>query len=218
MERSERTHGSEGPMDQSQSNAAMADELSPALPRRLADFLAGLAYLTPTGRQLALERLGPGSRLLLEALRLVETGERGGLTERGRLVSEHLAERRPDGPPVPADEQWPGGGLVRIARITPVSERDLLAAATEERQRKDNRNVTYELSPDRGAAEATIEVTRVRNDYWLWQRSGSGEVVVVDTMEALPTKGEPLVLANPGGEAPSQLLRTKLAFTRGDRG
>ncbi|MEV5438200.1 hypothetical protein AB0K80_19630 [Streptomyces sp. NPDC052682] len=214
MERAERFQSTRGLTGQPESASAEVDELARTVPPRLAEFLSRLAYLAPTGQQLALEMLGPGSRLVLEALRLVETGRSGGLTERGRLVSERLADHPSASIPEAPDNAWQVGSLRQIARIIPVGERDLAAAATDDEESGKERAVVYELSPSSEAASATVEVIRVGPEYWLWQRSGPDKVVVVESMEALPSSAEPFILSNPGDEAPSQLLRTKLALSR----
>ncbi|MFE3169823.1 hypothetical protein [Streptomyces sp. NPDC059224] len=197
-------------------SAAELDELIQAVPQRLADFLAQLAYLTRTGQRLALDTLGPGSRLVLEALRLVETGPSRGLTERGRLLSERLVSEWPEGTSAVTPSGWSGGRLRRIARVVPAGDHTLAAAATDQEQQGENRFVTYSLAPDSGTAEATVEVFRAGGDYLLWQRSGTHDVVVVESMEALPRNEEPYILANPDAEPPSILLRDKLGLGRRD--
>ncbi|MEU3253121.1 hypothetical protein [Streptomyces sp. NPDC006997] len=218
MERFEGQPNAERSLDQRVTTEVDLDELVQAVPQRLADFLARLAYLTPVGQRHALDALGPGSRLVLEALRLTETGPTGELTERGRLLSERLANEWPRPASAVPDDEWSGGRLRRIARVVPVGDRGKAAAATAPEQRSEDRVVTYGLSPDSGTTEASVEVFRVDGDYWLWQRSGTHDVVVVDSMEALPRSDEPYVLANPDAEPPSILLRDKLGLSRGGHG
>lgn len=188
------------------------DELTQAVPARLADFMASLVYLAPSGQEHALQALGPGSRLVLEALRLVDVGAPPQLTERGRLAAERLADAQAQvsGPVVGSHRS--GTRLRRIARVLPVHERDVVAASTATEEQSDEFIVTYELSPEPGSRPdggggAKIEVARNDQDFWIWQRGGPDTVVVLESMEPLPVSDDPVVVANPDGQPPSVLLR-----------
>jgi hypothetical protein len=208
-------HATGGQIEPSEEEAMELEELSKALPWRLAEFLAGLAYLTPTGRQLALETMGPGSRLVLEALRLVDQGSPAGLTDLGLRLSEHLAEDRPLDTSVVVGI---GGRMGKIARIVPVQERGLAAASTsaEDQEQEAASHVIYELAPDPGDpghTGASILVARDGTDLMLWQHGGRDAVVVLESMDRLPRGGAPVVVPNPENEPPSRLLRRRLVLS-----
>ncbi|MBV2353320.1 hypothetical protein KUM39_02910 [Streptomyces sp. J2-1] len=218
MERYENRHVEEG--ETVEAGGDMGG-LARAVPRRLLGFLAGLAALTPEGQEIALGTLGPGSRLVLEALRLVEPGERGGLTGPGRELSESLARGiGSGGDPAPVVPLAPR--LRRIARVTAVSDFGTAAASTAERhrtvvadvehgEREPRRRAVYALSPQWDLPfppeAVTVEVVRTPEGFRVSQRSGAETVVVAETMEPLPYgHARPLLLANPQDRPPSDLL------------
>ena len=208
-------HATGGQTDPSEGDAVELEELGKALPWRLAEFLARLAYLTPAGRQVALETMGPGSRLVLEALRLVHEGSPAGLTDLGLRLSERLAEDRPLDTSVVVGI---GPRMRKIARIVPIQDRGLAAASTsaEDQELQTTSHVVYELAPDPrnpGRGGASILVARDGSDLMLWQQGGDDAVVVLGSMERLPRSGPPVVVPNPENEPPSRLLRYQLGLS-----
>ncbi|MGD9485049.1 hypothetical protein WDH52_17630 [Streptomyces sp. TRM70308] len=216
MEWSEERRAPAGRPPHPSGDQTRLDDTIRAVPRRLVGFLAGLAYLSDEGRRLALRSLGPGSRIVLEVLRVAEEGEGAGLTGHGARVAERLADRQAPEVPGVGEAGRLGARLRRIARIVPVDAYDLAAASTGD-EPQGPRRVTYELSPDPGAratdAGATVEVARAVRELRLWQRGGNATVVVLGTMESLPSSGRPLALPNPDDEPPSALLRHRLALS-----
>ncbi|EYT79227.1 hypothetical protein CF54_32655 [Streptomyces sp. Tu 6176] len=217
MERDENRYTGEGETVRAGGDM---EEPARAVPRRLLAFLSGLAALTPQGQEIALGTLGPGSRLVLEALRLVEPGERGSLTDLGRRLSESLAGGAPSDAGARVVPLAPR--LRRIARVTAVSDFGTAAASTMERhrtavagvelgERVPRRRGVYSLSPQWDVPfppeAVTVEVVRTTGGLRVAQRSGAETVVVAETMEPLPRgNGRPLLLANPEDKPPSDLL------------
>jgi len=210
--------------DQFGSAAGRPDDetvgLAAAVPRSLALLLAQLAHLSPHGRSLVLETVGPGSRLVLEALRLVERDEPR-LTDLGVRVAELLAG-------VDAAQEQSGGVVVpfrprirRIARV--VSTQSAAAAATGDAGERERYISEYRLVPDQPESgttpRAAIEVARMGDRLRLWQipEHGSDTVVHLETMDPLPLIGdEALILTNSDNEPPSKVLRRVLALADED--
>jgi len=225
MQWSDGLEGTGGHMDQVSDDDQNLDELAQTLPPRLAELLARLAYLTPPGQELVLDTVGPGSRLVLEAVCLVGRGHPASLTELGQQLSEHLADSRPPGMTTIAGIGKLGPRIRRIARVTPIHERGLAAASTDAvREDTDTRHyAVYDLEPepdDRvpGSTGAIVTVAREGHDVLLWQQGGSDTVIVVESMEALPRSGRPCVLPNPDDEAPSVLVRRRLGLSDENNG
>jgi hypothetical protein len=225
MQWSDDLEGTGGHMDQVSDDERGLSELAQALPPRLAELLARLAYLTQPGQELVLETVGPGSRLVLEALRLVDRGHPASLTEMGQQLSEYLADNRQVGTVSIAGIGRLGPRIRRIARVTPIHERGLAAASTAVADDDtDSRHyAVYDLQPepdDRnpGSTGAIITVARDGRDVLLWQQGGSDTVIVVESMEALPRSGRPSVLPNPDDEAPSVLVRRRLGLSNENNG
>jgi len=211
-------------MDQASDDQDLG-ELARTLPPRLAEILVKLAYLTPPGQELMLGNVGPGSRLVLEALRLVDRGHPAKLTELGQQLSEHLLDRRPSGVTSIAGIGHLGPRIRRIARVTPVQERGLAAASTkaEYEDTDSNHYAVYDVQPEPdasvpGSTGAVIAVAREGHDVLLWQQGGSDTAIVVESMEALPKSGRPCVLPNPDDEAPSVLVRRHLGLSDENNG
>jgi len=218
MQWSDDLEGTGGHMDQSSGDDL--GELARTMPPRLAELLARLAYLTAAGQELVLQTVGPGSRLVLEALGLVESVSLGGLTELGRRLSEYLAENCPPDVASIAGIGALGPRIRKIARVTPVYERGLAAASTDivDEDATHSNYAVYDLRPEpdgRGLAStgAVVTVAREGNDVLLWQQSGADTAVVVESMEALPRSGAPCVVPNPDDEAPSVLIRRRLGLS-----
>lgn len=194
------------------------DELARAIPPRLAELFLRLAYLIPPGQQLALDTVGPGSRLVLEALRLVNRGSPGGLTELGQRLAEHLADSPPASTSGMASIGQLGPRIRRIARATPVRERGQAAASTASAEEREGHYVEYDLTPEQSdlvprPAGAVVAAAREGHAVWLWQRSEGDTVIVLDTMDPLPSGGRPFVLANPDDEPPSTLIKRFLGLS-----
>lgn len=190
-----------------------AARIAAAVPRSLALLLVQLAQLPPDGRTIVLEGVGPGSRLLLEALRLADRGEPR-LTELGLRVMAVLAGTD-DATILPFRPR-----LRPIARV--LSTRPAMAAATgdEDPDDADQFHFQYNLVPDRsgepGEATARVEVERMGTRLRVWQVPGEGCETVVhhETMERLPQLGDPaMTVPNPDDEPPSVVLRRTFALT-----
>jgi len=221
MDRSEDMSAQDRETDQPQDGVDELDELARALPRRLVGFVARLGYLTPDGQELALQALGPGSRLVLEALGLVRPGSPPGLTEQGGRLCERLLAGLP--PEVAGATALPPVSvpLRSIARVTPVKDGVVVLAFNDDPEQPPDqaRRVVYELSPEAGAQSAaremvTIEVARSRRGLKLWQRTGLDTVVVREPLAALPRIGElPYLLPlSEADEAPSEMFRKVLGL------
>jgi hypothetical protein len=207
--------------DTESESESESDRMARSLPRSLAVLLARLAYLTPEAQAVVLDTVGPGSRLVLEALKLVERGQPG-LTEMGRGLSERFAndasvEARPAAGVVPM-----GSRIRRIARVVSTHDLGVAAAATTgpETAVDAGHLFEYNLMPEQDEpfleASAVVGVARMGRKLRVWQVPGRGSdtVIVLDSMERLPTNGEdPLVLRNPEDEPPSRLLRRTLGLS-----
>ncbi|WP_433075184.1 hypothetical protein ACQP1P_28745 [Dactylosporangium sp. CA-052675] len=202
-----RDHFGESASSMPEENAAVLA----ALPGSLAQFLARLALLSPAGQGIALAGVGPGSRLLLEALKVLEHN-RPALTELGLQIVERLAEHE-------AAEDVPLASIIQFRprarpaeRIVTVAYDDdtraLVASVATQQQHIARYNLLRDAAP-----AARIEVARARGRLRLWQLPGVGSATVVfqPTMEPLPMLGEPeLAVPNPDGLPPSALLRDVL--------
>jgi hypothetical protein len=203
-------------------------EIAQGLPQPMVDLLVELTSLVPEAQEMVLGTIGPGSRLVLEALGLVHVGD-GGLTSEGALVCELLAERDVE------DERSETGSVVDAsARFVPIASvsahADLARTAastgidTEFGDPGGAPNAEYDVYMDRpgearrGASDATVYVIREDGFLRLWQLDTGGPAIVVEQSSGtpLPIGGKAVVLANPDNQPPSMFIRHHLAVEPGD--
>jgi hypothetical protein len=192
----------------------------------LADLLVELKSLVPEGQEVVLGTIGPGSRLVLEALGLIHVGA-GGLTDTGVQVCEVLAERD-------AEDQ---AGLVvnvsgrfrTIASVLAHADLGRTAASTGQEATvmdpSETASMKYDIHMDRpgelrrGPADAAVYAVRRGGSLLVWQVDTGGSVAVVESSSGhrLPVGGsKPVVLPNPDNQPPSVLIRSHLALEPGD--
>jgi len=190
------------------------DPVARGLPRHLGMLLAGLVALTPEGRRIVLSDLGPGSRLVLEALRLIEV-DGNELTELGERAVTALDDLAAEATTVTS---LPMRRSAAIAKVEPQSPQSLAAFY---RDVPPKARETYNLFEDRpgqsdlGAPVASVLVIVSGTNLLLWQASGDREVVLVDTGEPLPSQGprRGAVVPNVNGESPALVLRHTLGLS-----
>lgn len=202
-------------------------EIAEGLPQPLADLLVELKPLVTEGQEMVLAMIGPGSRLVLEALGLVEVGA-GGLTEAGEQVCELLADRD-------ADDEKVDRVIDASSRFRPITSvsahRDLgsMAAATgqdtDTLDRPGSASARYDIEmdrpgePRRETSDAVVYAVRRGESLLVWQVHTDSSAVVVESSSGarLPVGGSnPVVLPNPDDEPPSTLIRKHLAVEPGD--
>jgi hypothetical protein len=191
------------------------DPAARGLPRHLGLLLAGLAALTSEGQRIILGDLGPGSRLVLEALRLIEI-DGNELTELGvravRALDASVAEAAATVMSLAKRRK------AAIAKVEPQSPQSLAAF---HRDAPPKARETYNLFEDRpgqsdlGAPVASVLVIVSGTNLLMWQASGDREVVLVGTGEPLPAQGarRGAVVPNVDGESPALVLRRTLGLS-----
>ncbi|GAB3812184.1 hypothetical protein GCM10028799_08170 [Kribbella italica] len=196
-----------------------AQRVAESLPNTLIDMVGGLAYLTPSAQELALQAIGPGSRLVLEALEIVTPGQLGGLTTLGEAVVRLLARAPGEADRVVVSLRH--RGVRRVGRVVADDDLERAVASTGIVAEQDGqRRATYHLAPegDQGSNEpgAQVMAAKVGSNVILWQTAGPLTAVTVNTMDELPHGGQPVLIPNPEDLPPSRVLRDHIGLVDPD--